>query len=732
MKTSRREFIKDIGYISVGFSLMGASLACCEEVRGVNEEPKTFNPEIDDSKIDAWLRIFPDGQIKVLTGRMELGQGVRIAMAQVAAEELNTDIQFVDVHLAETGVTPDEGVTAGSRSMERGAMSVRLAAASAREHLLEMASKRFDVDKKTLNIENGRILNGDKAIGFNELIGETQIKLPIDNSAEIYGKSKRKFVGKPIPRRDIADMVQGKHVFVQDLRFPDMVHARLIRPESYASTLTSLDESVLKSMPGFIKLVKLGSFLGVIAEDEFQAIEIMQKIQELANWENPVQLQGKHNLIDYIKSVETSDSTEENSGDVESVLRQSAITHESEYFKPYIMHASNGPSCAVAHFSDGIMEVWSHTQGVYPLRDTLAHLLGMPKDNIRVKGVPGSGCYGHNGADDVAAEAALLAKEFPNRHIRLQWTREQEHGWEPFGSAMLMKLQAGLNDQGKIVAWDYDFWSDGHSTRPRGDAENLISARFLNKGFGEPGVGYRGGAVRNSTPYYNIPNLRTTSHIFKGPLRVSALRGLGAYANIYAIECFMDELAEKAQKNPIDFRIKHSTDPRSQDCLGRLKVLASSTAIGNDEGIGYGFSRYKNQASYCAVAAHVRVDRSSGTIYPVKMWAVIDAGECINLDGLKNQTEGGMIQSASWALLEEVKFDEIHVSNFDWENYPILRFPQTPQTEVVVIDRPELPPLGAGEAAQGPATAAIINAIYDAVGVRIYNLPVGNQLSKRV
>ncbi len=728
MKSTRRNFIKKTALVSVGFSFLSTTLIACAKTEGKNGAAMPAKVLANKDQIDAWLQVLEDGRIRVLTGRMELGQGVRIAMMQVAAEELNTTLDQIEVRLAETGVTPDEGYTAGSRSMEQGAMSVRYAAATAREVLLVEAAKKLGVDKETLRIENGRIVTSEKEMTFSEVLEGKQLNTTLDESVALWGKTKRKWVGQPIPRQDISDMVQGKPLYVQDLRFPDMVHARIVRPPSYTAKLTNFNKKSLENISGHLKTVVIGSFIGVIASEEFQAITLMEKASTLAKWSATSELPNSASLQEHLKTLKTDTAVEEDSGNWQDAIEASEIIHEAEYFKPYIMHAANGPSCAVARFTDETLEVWSHTQGVYPLQKTLASLLELPITNIRVKGVPGSGCYGHNGADDVAAEAALLAKNYPNQYIRLQWMREDEHAWEPYGTAMLMKLKAGIDNNGRITGWKYDFWSDGHSTRPRGNPDNLLPARYLNAGYAAPGSGFKGGAVRNSKPYYELPNLHSTSHIFKGPLRVSALRGLGAYANIFAIECFMDELAVKAEKDPIQFRLNHLNDPRSIACLQKLREFTKGLTKSTTEGIGYAYSRYKNSAAHCAVAAHVNVDRTSGKVNVIKMWAVIDAGECINLDGLINQTEGGMIQSASWALLEEVKFDENHITSTDWDHYPIFRFPDTPKTEVVVIDRPEESPLGAGEAAQGPATAAVVNALFDATGIRVRELPVDKTL----
>lgn len=716
MKTTRRTFIKQIGYVSIGFSLLGPSCL------GKESEAEAIDPA-DPDNINAWLRVLEDGRILILTGKMELGQGIRIAVAQVAAEELNTSPDLVEVNLAETGVTANEGYTAGSRSIESSAMSIRNAAAAAREKLLKIASSKWNISGAELILEDGIISGGGKKMSLYELLEGKQIEENIGEPAEIFGKTKRKFVGQPVPRKDISAMVRGELDYVQDLRFPGMVHARIIRPKSYTSKLTSIDESGLEDMSGFLKLVRLGSFVGIIAEEEYQAIKLSWEVQDRVTWEAGEELPADVPLKDHLKTLPEETEIEEDIGNWENAIEEAPTKHSAAYYKPYIMHAANGPSCAVAYYNNKKLQVWTHSQGVYPLRETLASLLEIPETSIHVKGVPGSGCYGHNGADDVAAEAALLAIEYPNKHVRLQWMRDDEHLWEPYGTAMIMELQAGLSKEGKIMGWKYDFWSDGHSSRPNGNPGTLLPARFLDRGHGVPGPGFKGGAVRNSLPYYTITNLQTTSHIFRGPLRRSALRALGAFANIFAIESFMDELAHIAAKDPVEFRIEHLDDERAITCLRKIKENTSGVNLGDREGIGYAFSRYKNSASYFSVAAHVQVD-SDDIVRVKKMWGVIDSGETINPDGLKNQTEGGMIQAASWTLREEVRFDKEHVTSRDWHLYPIFRFQEIPEVEVEVIDRVEENPLGAGEAAQGPAAAAIVNAIFNATGQRVRDLPV--------
>tara|TARA_R100000935_G_scaffold58224_2_gene94458 strand:+ start:146 stop:2311 length:2166 start_codon:yes stop_codon:yes gene_type:complete len=718
MKTGRRDFIKQMGFVSIGFSLLGPQAL-------MGRAPETdceMNPFLENN-INAWLQVLENGKVRILTGKMELGQGIKIAVAQVAAEELNMNPHLVEVSLAETGVTPNEGYTAGSRSIESSAMSIRKAAATAREILLEMAAKRLNTEASTLKLENGVISSDKRSLNFYELLEGQQLEETLMEPKEFYGKTRRRFVGKPIARKDIESMVRGELEYIQDLQFPNMVHARIIRSPSYTSTLTSLDEAGLEEMPGFLKLIKIGSFVGVVASGEYEAIQISRELNSRAKWKKGEELPSGTPLKEYLKKLPSDTQTDEDSGNWERSLKDAVVQHKALYFKPYIMHAANGPSCAVAYYNENNLKVYTHSQGVYPLRDTLANLLEMEQKSIHIKGIPGSGCYGHNGADDVAAEAALLAVEFPGKHIRLQWMRDEEHLWEPYGTAMLIEVQAGIDSGGNITGWKYDLWSDGHSTRPGGDPSSLLPARFLERGHGTPGTGFRGGAVRNSKPYYKIQNLNTTSHIFKGPLRKSALRGLGAYANIFAIESFMDELAEKAGLDPISFRLQHLEDPRARICVEKIKQNTANVIPASREGLGYAFARYKNSAAYFAVAALVKVEENEN-VRVKKMWGVIDAGETINPDGLKNQTEGGMIQAASWTLLEEVQFDAEHVTSRDWYSYPIYRFEEIPEVDVEVIDMVKEDPLGAGEAAQGPTAAAIANAVYNATGRRVRDLPI--------
>jgi nicotinate dehydrogenase subunit B len=717
---NRRHFIQTAAGLSIGFTLFGCVPQTKESSVASATSPSTLPPRDipEGSQIDAWLQILEDGSVQVLTGKMELGQGLTVAMQQVAGEELNTPPEKIQIVLADTGLTQNEGYTAGSRSMERSAMQVRRAAAAAKAMLVSVAAEQWSLPSEQIQLEDGQVvrLDNNKKISFKNLLADRQLEGSITEDVVLKPKDQYEWVGRPISHPDLEKMVRGEALYVQDLRFPGMVHARVVKPKVYGAQLSNWPEEV-RQMPGVVKVIQNGSFLGVLAKEEFQAVKAMKTLEDGSKWNVDRPLPKVDSWADYMEKAGGT-----------SGLNPDSHDHFAVYSKPYTMHGSIGPSCAVALYEEGKLYIWSSTQGVYPLRSTISDLTGLEEANIRVSGVRGSGCYGHNGADDVAADAALLAIAYPGKHIRLQWQRENEHQWEPYGSAMRMELAANLTSDGKISSWDYHLWSDGHSTRPRGNAGNLVSSRYLEEPFAfNPGARV-GGGTRNSEPYYDIPSANVQDHYVKGPLRVSALRGLGAYANIFAIESFMEELAEKAEKDPIDFRIQHSTDERSIAVLQKLKELTQNEKAGEGEGIGFGFSRYKNTASYCAVAAKVKVDLDAQKVTPLKMWAVIDAGETINPDGIKNQTEGGLIQAASWTLKEEVLFEDDQITSKDWSGYPILRYDAVPETEVHIIDRPELPALGAGEAAQGPTGAAIANAVYAACGKRIRELPVERYL----
>lgn len=715
MDQSRRDFLKTAGCLTIGFSLGAPYVA--DSTLPLQELPGSLKRYPD---IDAWLEVLGDGSVRVLTGKTELGQGISITVAQVAAEELDLDVSKVSVALAETGVTPDEAYTAGSASIETSAMSIRYAAAAARLRLLQLAASRLGTAAEELETANGKVYTKDNkhALTFEEILDGKKLNGEISMPVPLKAKKDYRISGKPVHREELSAMLSGGQFYVHDLRFPGMLHARIVRPPVYDATLESFNEAIVKAkVRGIQKIIANGSFLAVIAKSEYEAIQGQKHLSATVKWSAVKALQGGEHLPAYIRQLPVKSQQVEQKGE----KLTGAVTVRASYFKPYIMHGAIGPSCAVAFYEEGRLHVWTHSQGVYPLRESLKDLLKIPVENIHVKGVPGAACFGHNGADDVAAEAALLAMQLPGKHIRLQWSRQEEHGWEPYGSAMLMDVAAMLDNHGKISHWQYALWSDTHSTRPGGKASNLLPSWYIETPSPKPGDGYSGGAIRNSEPYYRIPNLDIMAHTFKGPLRVSALRSLGAFGNIFAIECFMEELAVVAGKDPYEFRLMHLEDKRAIAVVQKLQEIVPPISDKHHRGIGIAFARYKNTSAYAAVAAQVYV--RDGAVKLEQMWGVVDAGEIINPDGLKNQTEGGMIQAASWTLHEQVNFDA-HINSKDWISYPILSLGHSPRVEVALIDHPEEAPLGAGEAVQGPAGAAIANAVYHATGIRVRELPI--------
>lgn len=725
---SRRKFLQNVGYISVSFSLFGGCIGKADPAMASRVDYLGNLPGVmkQANKVNSWLEVLGDGRVRVLSGKVELGQGIRVAIQMVAAEELDMDLEKVEVHLAETGVTPNEGYTSGSASIKNSAMSVRYAAATARRELLKLASTKLNLPMESLTLFNGVIRStaNKKSVTFQELLKGAQIETVVTTPVRIKSKDDHRYVGKAIPREDIKKMVLGNQIYIQDLRFPGMVHARVLRPPSYRSELVSLDDSQLKNaVPGIIKKVVNGNFIAVIAEREYQAVKAERYLKMHSKWIIPEVFPEMEKLYDHIREIADEPENIRNDGDVK-VTFEKRKTLKATYTKPYIKHGSMGPGCAIAMYDQEVLHIWSNSQGIYPLREALAAMLKMDKGKIHIVSVPGAGCFGHSTADDAAADASLLALDYPGKHIRVQWSRTDEYSWEPYGSAIIADIEVSLTESGKIEAWKSDIWTDSHSTRPNSDPGTLLVARHLENPMDMQSRGYRGGGHRNGDPYYDIPNLQLNAHYYDGPLRVSSLRSLGAFANIFAIESFMDELADKAGKNPLDFRLEHLEDKRAIDVIQKVKDMTVSQMIAAGEGLGYAFSRYKNTDAYASIAVKVVVDRSKGLVSIIKMWAAIDVGEVINLDGIKNQTEGGMIQAASWTLKEQVKFDNVKITSTDWSTYPVIRFSDVPEVEVSVIDRQDQPALGGGEAAGPPTGAAIANAIYRACGRRIYNLPI--------
>jgi CO/xanthine dehydrogenase Mo-binding subunit len=682
--------------------------------------------------LNAWLRIDPEGTVTIFSGKVEIGQGILTALAQIAAEELDLSLKRVRMVSGDTTLTPNEGYTSGSQSVEYGGTALRFACAEARRILVEKASAKLGVPPEKLRIADGVISTVDgKNLTYGQ-IAETAL-FHRKATAKVVPKSssEHKVVGKSIQRLDIPAKVMGTPAFVQDMRMEGLVFGRIVRPPGPRARLEGVDISSVQRMPGVIRVVRDGSFLGVVAKREEQAIKACAALRQSATWRAGTDLPEPDKIHAWLQDQPSEEVvvSEKKNPKAAPVVRRM----ESTYTKRYVAHASIGPSCAVAQMRDGKLHVWSHTQGVYPLRSDLSAVLGLDPNSVVVSHVEGAGCYGHNGADDVALDAALLAREVDGRPVKLQWMRDDEFAWEPYGSAMVMHLRAGLAADGSIVDWQHELWSNGHSTRPgRPGHSNLLASWYLAEPFEAApvrgGMQPAGAEDRNAVPLYDFPNQRIISHLIKEmPLRTSALRTLGAYGNVFALESFMDELAAMAEVDPVVFRLRHLKDPRGRTVIQTAASKAGWKTGSKSDGIrgrGIGFAKYKNLSCYVACVADVVVDRKTGQVGVTRMVAAADGGLIINPKGLEMQIEGGIVQSTSWTLKESVRFDRTGVTSRDWATYPILTFPEVPRVEVHLLNRPEEKSLGSGEASSGPAAAAIANAVNNALGRPVRDLPL--------
>ena len=725
---TRRQFGRAGGTLVIAFAL-APRLAAGQAAGSASSLPGSL---AKNRMLDAWLRINADGSATIFAGKVELGQGILTALQQIAAEELDLPLARVEIISGDTARTPDEDYTSGSQSIEYGGTAIRLVAAEARALLLDQAAKRLNAAADSLKVADGVITAADgRKIGYGDLA--TEIDLHREATAKVAPKppAQHTIVGRSIPRRDIPAKVTGGAAYVQDIRLPGMVHGRVVRPPRYGASLDGVDDVAVRALPGVLAVVRDGSFLGVVAEREEQAIKARAALMGAARWSGGTEMPDPARVHDYLMALPTQTSVV---SEKQAAVPAGARTIEATYSKPYTAHASIGPSCAVAELKDGKLTVWTHSQGVFPLKRDLVKALKMDAAAVRCIHTEGSGCYGHNGADDVALDAALLARAAAGRPVRLQWMRDDEFAWEPYGSAMLTRAKAALDASGRIVDWSYELWSNTHSTRPgQAPANNNLLASWYLAEPSKPGPATNipqpaGGGDRNAVPLYDFPSQRIVNHLITAmPVRVSALRTLGAYGNVFALESFMDELAAAAGQDPVAFRLAHLKDPRGRaviEAVARKAGWKTGDVGDGTRGRGMAFAKYKNLATYVAVVAEVEIDRARGTIRVPRAFAVADAGQIINPDGLANQIEGGVIQSTSWTLHEAVRFDRNGITSRDWSNYPILTMPEVPKVEVELIDRPGEKALGSGEASQGPTVAAIANAFAHATGKRLRDLPL--------
>jgi nicotinate dehydrogenase subunit B len=688
------------------------------------------NPRLSD-----WLRVLPAGLIEVRPGKVELGQGLLTALAQVAAEELDVSLGRVRMMPAVTGVSPDEGYTSGSLSIQHSGAALRLVCAEARGRYLAAAAARLGVPEDKLTVADGQILAPDgRSTSYWEFADDGLLDRPAVGGYQPKPSSAYRLVGTSQPRLDLPDKLTGRPRYINDLALDGLCYGRIVRPPSRGATLAGLDPAAALALPGVLTVVRDGSFLGVVAEREEVALRAAGRLRDGATWERRPTLPGSGygDLPAFLRSAAAETTALAERGTPPSA-GQVAGSLEATYHRPYLAHASMGPSSATALVSDQgapRLRVWSHTQGVYPLRAELARALGLSEDDIAVTHVAGAGCYGHNGADDAALDAALLALAWPGRPVQVVWSRADELGWAPFGPAALVRLDAEVDKTGNVLFWRHQIWGNGHTTRPGSNPSVALLAAGHRVGgrdvepAAEPPMSRGGGAGRNSVPGYDFPAYQVVNHrLLDMPLRTSALRSLGAFLNVFAAESFMDELATAAGRDPVEYRLACLTDPRARAVVESAARRSGWGSWPPAESIGHGigFARYKNTSAYCAVVAEVA---AVSEIRVRRLTIAVDAGLIINPDGAANQVEGGAIQATSWALKEQVRFDRYGVTSDSWKTYPIIRFSEVPAVDVELLPGHGNPALGIGEAAQGPTAAAIGNAVHDALGVRVRTLPL--------
>jgi nicotinate dehydrogenase subunit B len=680
-------------------------------------------------RLSTWLRFRVDGTVGVSAGKVELGQGIRTALAQLAADELDVAVGRIDMAPVATPASPDEGHTAGSRSIQDSGSAIRQVCAEARQLFLAAAAERLGSPIGELAVSDGEIgVPGSRAsVSYWQLAPVVSLDRPATGAVAPRPLGSGRVAGQAVPRIDVRDIILGHPFFVHDLRMPGMLHGRVVRPPYSHARLLQVGTCQDRA-----RIVRDGSFLGVLAAREEHAVKARTQLMKTTTWERSARLPLPQDVSRFLL---TAPSTRDRLADdhfprdheaVEGVVR----SHRATYSRPFLAHASIGPSCAVARWEDGQLEVWCASQGAYELRSVLARCFSLARGDVVVHHVPGSGCYGHNGADDVAYEAALLARCAPGTPVRLQWMRDDELGWAPFGPAMVAVASAGVGADGGVLSFCYDVYGNGSGGRPgEGGHPNLHAASLLAAPL-EPPVAVEvpvelgGGTSRNAIPMYRLGSRRISSHwVSEMPVRTSALRSLGAFGNVFAIESFVDELAILADADPVEYRLRHLDDARA---AGVLRAAADGAGWAHRRrdgecGMGIAFARYKNQGGYCAVVAEVE---AADRLRVLRLTVAVDVGFAINPDGIDNQVAGGAVQAASWTLAESVVTDGDRVTSTGWDTYPILRFSEVPQVHVIRITNDEQPPLGAGEVAQGPTAAAIANALFDAIGVRVRDLPL--------
>ncbi len=686
---------------------------------------------VDNPRLEQWIGFEEPGYVRIATGKVELGQGILTALVQIAADELDVAPGRVKLVSGDTGASPSEGDTAGSLSIENSGGSIRLVAAEVRAMMIEAAAQRLGCADPELVVVDGQIQRDGAATGLDywQLAASLDLATAAIGGAPVKAVAARRLIGTSLPRIDLPGKVFGAaQPFIHDLNPPGVVHARVLR-QPWPDAVLNDTSDALKPVGPDVRIVRCGNFISVTAATERSAVVAAERLATRLNWTGGrphASAQGTSGWIAVQPSVESTTVHGLAPADQPGSTRV-----RQTYSKPFIAHASIGPSCALACFDNGQLTVWTHSQGVVPLRGALAKALKLSPEAIRVVHAPGAGCYGHNGADDATCDAAIIALQMPGRTVRVLWSREDELSSSPFGTAMVVAIDVELSKTGHPVSWTTEIWGGSHVQRPgAGGGVNLLGAYALPDPPQRPAAmelpaAAGGSGMRNATLLYDVPHQKIINHVAVDLVpRTSSMRGLGAFANVFAIESFIDELAIKAGIDPLRFRLTMMSDPRARAVMERAVGMAGGLARadrGDGRGRGFAYSRYKNRAGYLALVVDVRVEDE---VRLEKVWCAVDCGLAINPDGVCNQVEGGIIQAASWTLKEQVLFEDGKVSTRTWDTYPILKFSEVPEIEIALMDQPNEPTLGVGEVSQGPTAAAIANAVADALGVRIRDLPL--------
>ena len=727
-RVTRRTFLKTGGAVVVAMS-MGPGRTGRVAAQTTATADRFLGKTVATDAVDGFLAIHADGTVTLFSGKVDLGTGARAALRQMAAEELDVPIERITMIEGDTALTPDQGATAGSYGVARGGMQIRRAAATARQALLDRAAQRLGRPVSDLEVSDGviRPKGGGPTVSYAEMVGDQRLNLTVDEKATLKDPGRFRIIGKPARRTDVPGKVTGRHSFVHDFSVPGMLHGRAIRPPAVGAALLSVDESSIAAIPG-ARVVRIGNFLGVCAEGEWNAVRAARQLK--TTWSPGRGLPDHARLYADIRATAlVRDETLAARGDAAAAFSTGGQSLSATYEWPIQSHASMGPSCAVADVRQDRATIWTGSQATHRFRVTFARLLGLPQDKVRLVYLDGSGCYGMNGHEDAAADAALMSRAV-GRPVRVQWSREDEHGWDPKGPPHLLDLRAAVNGKGEVVAWNSEAWLPA----PTANLPNVPLLAPEAAGIAQP-MGISTGLIhQNVDPPYQFPNMRAVIHWIRDtPLRTSNLRAPGKVANCFAVESFTDELAQLVGADPVEFRLRYIKDPRGIEVIRRAAARFGWSPRPRPQpvdpkasvltGRGFAYVHYKHNETYAAVGMEVEVERQSGRIRVTRLACAQDCGLVVNPDCVRGQVEGCLLQGISRTLFEAVAYDRSRVTSVDWATYPVLAFSDVPTMEIELIDRPTEPPIGVGEAAGTPVPGALASAVFDATGVRLRTVP---------